>query len=179
MSYENQPYIGNSDAPVTLVEFGDFKCPSCKEFHGSVYPKLKKEYIDTGKVKMYFVNYAFLAPDSLTAAMIGESVYKQAPKAFWTYYDLVYTNQQKESEAWATPEFLLGLIKSHIPNVDTNEITQELKGNSLREIVEADRAIAKDNQVNSVPTIFINNKKIVLDDYNQIKQMIDKELQKK
>ncbi len=48
---DNWYSIGRADAPVTMVEFADFQCPSCKKFHTDAYAELKKSYIDTGKVR--------------------------------------------------------------------------------------------------------------------------------
>ena len=47
------PMIGNKDAPITMVEFTDFQCPFCKRFHDMTFGDLKKNYIDTGKVRFY------------------------------------------------------------------------------------------------------------------------------
>ena len=47
-SIEGQPILGSSDAPVTVVEFGDFKCPACKAWGESIFPQLIKDYVDTG-----------------------------------------------------------------------------------------------------------------------------------
>lgn len=68
---QGQPVLGDPNAPVTLIEFGDFKCPVCKRFEETVFPLLKKEYIDTGKVKMAFLNMQFIGPDSVTAGIAG------------------------------------------------------------------------------------------------------------
>ena len=62
--------IGDANAPVTIVEYAMFTCPHCAEFYKDVFPKLKAEYIDTGKVKLVFREVYFNRP-SLWAAMIA------------------------------------------------------------------------------------------------------------
>src|SRR3972149_6280122 len=62
------PVLGDKNAPVTVIEFADFQCPFCKRWFDTVGPELKKEYIDTGKVKMYYRHYAFLGDESTWAA---------------------------------------------------------------------------------------------------------------
>ncbi|RAL26801.1 DsbA family protein [Thermoflavimicrobium daqui] len=177
---KGQPAIGSPDAPVKLVEFGDYKCPSCKMFHDEVYPKLKKDFIDTGKVQMHFVNMAFLGPDSMTAAMAGESIFKQKPEAFWKFYDIVYQNQQAEDKVWATPEFLTDLVKKNIPEVDVNKLSQDLKNNTFKSAVDSDNLLAQTHQVNSVPTVYVNGKKVDSSmKYEELKKAIEKELQGK
>lgn len=103
VSIENQPTIGAPDAPVTIVEFGDYKCPGCAGWSESIYPKLKKDYIDTGKVKFAFINVLFHGPESLLASLASESVYNQDPEAFWDFHDALFaaqpTNQQHDEHS--------------------------------------------------------------------------------
>ncbi|MBD1372812.1 DsbA family protein [Hazenella sp. IB182357] len=180
ISYEGQPMIGDANAPVKVMEFGDYKCPSCKEFHDSIYPQLKKDYIDTGKVQFYFTNYQFLGEDSITAGIGGESVFKQNPSAFWKYYDVVYANQQDKHTEWATPEFLTDLIKKNIPEVDAEQVKKDMENKTYLKDVEADNEMAVTNNIQRVPSIVINGK--VLEnglDYENIKKVIEEELNQK
>ena len=180
VEYEGQPAIGDDNAPVKLMEFGDYKCPVCKVFHDTVYPKLKKEYIDTGKVQMYFTNYQFIGEDSITAGMAGEAVYQQDPAAFWKFYDAIYTQQKDESVKWATPDFLEQLIAQNIPGVDAKKVREDLDQNTYLNEVTADNNRAKKLNIDSVPAIFINGKKVENAlDYEALKKMIDSELANK
>lgn len=54
---DDDPVLGNPNAPVTLVEFSDYECPFCQRHFKQVYPSIKKDYIDTGKVKLVFRDY--------------------------------------------------------------------------------------------------------------------------
>lgn len=179
--YAKQPSIGSSTAPVKLMEFGDFKCPTCKRFHSDVYKQLKKEYIDTGKVQMFFTNYQFLGPDSLTAGMVGESIFKQNPQAFWKYYDVIYQNQQEESKVWATPAFLIDLVKKHIPEVDAEKVASDLQSKKYEKEVLADNSDAENKyKLTGVPDVYINGKSIENPlNYQMIKEAIESELQNK
>lgn len=178
--YSKQPAIGSPDAPVKLMEFGDFKCPACKAFHDTIYPQLKKEYIDTGKVQMHFTNYQFLGEDSITAGIAGESVYRQNPEAFWKFYESIYANQGKESVTWATPEFLTQLVKKHIPEVEAEQVAKDIKNKTYEKDVLADNDLAQKSHVESVPAIFINGKQVEQSlDYNELKNAIESELKKK
>src|SRR5258708_11832017 len=57
---------GNANAPVTLIEYGDYQCPFCGMFFTQIQPTLKKNYIDPGKVKMLFSDFPFLRPQSIS-----------------------------------------------------------------------------------------------------------------
>jgi protein-disulfide isomerase len=157
MNYAGHPKLGSDSAPVKL-----------------------KEYIDTGKVQMFFTNLQFIGPDSVTAGEAGESVFHQKPEAFWAFYDAVYTHQGKETETWATPAFLADLVKKYVPGVDVNRLQQDLKNKTYEAEVKKDGDYASSLNVTAVPAIFINGKKVENGmDYQAIKQMIEQELKKK
>jgi protein-disulfide isomerase len=177
---QGQPRIGDSNAPVKLVEFGDFKCYHCKEFHDHIFPQLKKDFIDTGKVEMYFINYAFVGEDSKIAAAAGKSVFKQNQVAFWKFYDAVYSHQKDVRQIWATPAFLVYLVQKYIPEVDANQVSEDLKNKTYEHMVLVDNNIAPSVSVDEVPKVFVNGK-MVKDslNYSALKKKIEDELKKK
>lgn len=61
---EQQPTLGNEDATVSIVEFGDYKCPSCKAWGEKVFPQLEEEFIKTGKAKFSYINVLFHGKES-------------------------------------------------------------------------------------------------------------------
>ncbi|SMO84524.1 DsbA family protein [Melghirimyces algeriensis] len=177
--YDKQPVLGDENAKVKIVEFGDYKCPSCKKFEENIFPKLKKDYMDSDQVGFYFVNNPFLGEDSVTAAIAGEAVYNQDPDAFWTFYQKVYEEQGAEHETWATKEFLVNLAKKELPDLDHKKLEKAIEEGEYEEDVQQDKAITQQARVNLVPTLFINGKKVSNPfDYAQIKQMIEEELNK-
>ena len=93
-AYSTQQSLGKDDAPVKVVEFGDFKCPACRTWDVTVLPRLKEEYIDKGKVQLYFINFPFIGKDSDLGAAAGEAIYKQDKDSFWIFYDEIYQNQK-------------------------------------------------------------------------------------
>lgn len=173
--YEGQPFIGREDAPVKVVEFGDFKCPYCKSWEDEVFPQLKEKYIDQGIVQFFFVNLAFIGPDSLYAAEVGEAVATQGYDLFFKYYNLVYKNQQDENTVWATEEYLFGLIEEHIPEVNLERLRSDLEEGKYKENVTNDIDFATDIGLNSVPAVFVNGQKVNNPfDFKSIEKLIDK-----
>ncbi len=79
--YGKLPVLGNANAPVKIIEFGDYKCPSCQYFAQQIEPRLKKDFIDTGAASMHFMNFTIIGPDSNTAALAGQSIYHQSNDA--------------------------------------------------------------------------------------------------
>lgn len=88
--------LGNPDAPVTVVEFGDYQCPFCARFFKEVEPNLREEYIKTGKVKMIYRDFAFLGPESIDAAMASQCAAEQ--KNFWGYHDALFAAESLDGQ---------------------------------------------------------------------------------
>lgn len=99
------PVLGNANAPVTIVEFGDFQCPYCDLWYKQTLPQIISNYINTGKAKMIFQNYAILGPDSTTAAKASYCANQQGQ--FWKYYNFMYEHQGQEDSGWANEQNLL------------------------------------------------------------------------
>lgn len=86
--------IGRADAPVTLVEYGDYQCSSCSKFHKQAYPDLKRDYIDTGKLKIEYRPYPVIGPDSPRAASAAFCSSDQGK--FEAFNDTLYRYVEKE-----------------------------------------------------------------------------------
>ncbi len=90
------PVKGSPDAKVTLIEFADFRCPFCEQFFSQTESQIIKNYVDTGKVKYAFRNYAFLGPASVVAANAAECANDQGK--FWDMHEYLFKNQPSESD---------------------------------------------------------------------------------
>ncbi len=155
----SQPSKGDPDAPVKVVEFGDYKCPFCKFFHEEVVSRLN-QYIVSREIEFYFINFQFLGPDSTTAGIAGECVLNQNEEAFWQYHDAMYANQGPESQIWATPEFILSLVRQNVDGINESELEQCIANSTYRSAVEQDRQIGSASGVQGTPTIFVNGQKV-------------------
>jgi len=84
---DDDPAIGDANAKVTIIEFGDYQCPSCRMFWREVEPRLKKDYINTGKVRMVFRDFPIVQihPESIMAAMAADCANDQGK--YWQYHD--------------------------------------------------------------------------------------------
>ena len=178
---EGQPTQGENSAPVSIVEFGDYKCPSCKQWGETVYPKLKKEFIDTGKVQFSYINVLFHGEESILAAKASESVYRQDKKAFWTFHKAIYDAQprvEQHDDPWVTEESLLRIAAKSVPGINQEQLTSDLRNNAdILDEVSKDDALVKEHGVELTPTIVING--IKLDDpfdYDTISRVIEEQV---
>lgn len=169
-----QPHIGDPKAPVVIVEFADYKCPYCKQWTEVVIPELKKEYLDTGKAVLYYIDLPFLAPDSTLAALAGETLYQQGEDYFWTYYKAMMKYQGDHAETWATKQFIMDLVLEHVPGVDLKQFEEDLDSQKYIENVNTDIQIANDSKVEGTPTVFVNGVSVEDVSFEGIKAFIEK-----
>jgi len=96
------PMLGSASAPITIIEFGDYQCPKCKEWFLNTKPDIITNYIDMGKANLIFVDIAFLGEDSIPAARATYCAEEQ--ERYWDYHAFLYTNQMGVDNGWANME---------------------------------------------------------------------------
>lgn len=173
---DRQPAIGNPNASVTVVEFGDYQCPYCARFEQTVFPRLKGDYIRTGKVKFYFINYAYLGEDSTEAAVASECVLEQDSQQFWDFHNAVYGNQGSEGSGWVTADRMVSIARESTEDLDYDRLRSCIEGRQTLEEVKRDRRIAQENQVTGTPTVFVNGEQVDSWQYPGLKAAIEKKL---
>ncbi|MBW4080455.1 thioredoxin domain-containing protein [Paenibacillus sp. S150] len=156
LKYEKQPRLGSEEAKVKVIEFADFKCPACKKWTAAYMDTFIKDYVDTGKVQFYFMNFAFLDRDSYLAASAGEAIYNQSNEKFWEYVHKLYENQGDESKIWATQKFILKFVKDNISGIDYTKFEQDLKNQTYMYDVKEDFKIAGSYGVNGTPKFMVD-----------------------
>jgi len=97
ISVDNDPIIGNPDAPITIIEFSDFQCPFCARFYTQTLPLIHEEYIDLGKVKLVFRDYPIqsIHPNAVPAAVASECANEQGK--FKEMHDMLFEKQNEWS----------------------------------------------------------------------------------
>lgn len=172
---ENVPQQGSADAKVTFIEFADFQCSFCKQWHDEIYPKLKSEYIDNGKVKFAFWDFAFLGEESFKSA--EAAMCSSAEGKFWEYHDALFLAQISETES----PFSDSALKQIAQNIGLNQTSfnECFDARINKPIVEDLTNQAVDYGVGSTPTVFINGLKFegVLP-WETYQQVIETELAK-
>jgi protein-disulfide isomerase len=164
--------MGNPNAPVHVVEYGDFQCPACHGFFQSVQPTLIDQYVKPGKVTFEFRDYAFIGPESLTAAQAAMCANDQGK--FWQFHDSLYLNQGAENSG-AFSDARLKAIARQV-GLDTAKFDQCLDSNAHQADVTASIKDAQAKGVDSTPTLFVNGQKSDWRGWDGLKADIDKAL---
>lgn len=139
--------IGRADAPVTLVEFGDYQCPFCKQFHTAAYAELKKNYIDTGKVRfvsrdlpLEFHPFALKAAEAVRCA--GDQ------NKYWELRDALYADSAPPSD---------DVIKKAVEslNLDAKGFQACMQSDKYKTEVQKDATEAATLQISGTPTFVL------------------------
>ena len=167
----NRIISGNKDAKITIIAYESLTCSHCADFHKDIYPQLKKEYIDTGLVKIEFRHFP-LDVAAFNASKISQCKQDQGLDIL----ESLYSDQQawiKGSSVEEINENLKKFIyqKGFDLDFDKCVINKEIEDFVLNDRIEG----AKNFGVNATPTIIINDKKFDKSlNYKNLKKILEK-----
>ena len=149
---DGQPYKGSPDAPIKIVEYADFACGHCADFSNSLN-NLAPAYIETGKVQVVFRNFAFLTPESKSAAQAVECALDQGADKFWEYNDLLFSMQGRGGAAFSNTSLKAYAVQL---GLDTTAFDKCLDLGAKTAHIQADYDEGVSRGVTATPTWFIN-----------------------
>lgn len=154
VSVDDDPILGNKNAKVTLIEFSDYECPFCKKYFTDTYPQIKKDYIDTGKVKMVFrdlpLGFHQNAPKQAEAA---ECARKQGgDTVYFKYHDQIFTKTTSGGTGLALDQ--LPVIAKEL-GLNVNKFQKCLDSGEFKNEVEKDLSDAGKVGASGTPTFLI------------------------
>ncbi len=145
---------GKADAPVTMIEYASMTCTHCAHFHETVYPTLKKDYIDTGKVKFILREFP-LDPLATAGFMLARC---EGPDKRTAVTDLLFDTQNSWAFVDKPLESLEGILKQTGMGKDKFEAC--LKDDKLRDQVEQERDAGAKFGVHATPTFYVNGTQV-------------------
>ena len=160
---DGEPFIGNSNAPVTVTEWFDYQCPACKAFELTTLPSVVQNYVDTGKVKIVFKDESFLGPDSMVDAEYGRAVWALYPSEFAAWRDAIYTLEPQENTLNAADNIaFLKKVLGSVTGIDVNKVTAAVVANQAAydAAINADKAEGTSLGINATPSFVIGGKLI-------------------
>ena len=160
ISADNDPIIGNPDAPITIIEFSDFQCPFCARFYTQTLPLIHEEYIETGKVKLVFRDFPIqsIHPNAVPASVASECANEQGK--FKEMHDMLF---EKQSE-WSREETAnaLSLFSQYATKIQLEQDTFDsclINGKYIEEI-KKDLDDGREYGVEGTPGFFVGNDQI-------------------
>lgn len=152
------PILGNPNAPITILEWGDYQCTFCFKFHQNTLEKIDEDFIKTGKVKLVFKDFPLNGPDSLLAA---EATYcAQEQEKYWQYHDELYNNWGGERTGWITREALNQFATS--VDLDLEKLNTCLDDHRYQNHVNSLYEFGQEIGIDATPSFLIfNDEKII------------------
>ena len=145
------PYLGDENAPITLIEFGDYQCFFCNKFFHETEANIITNYVDTGKVKIIFKDFTIIGPDSILAANAAHCANDQGK--FWEYHDELYNNWAGENNGWASSENLIKFAQN--VGLDHEQFNQCMSSGKYQQKVTASSNDARNLGITGTPAFFI------------------------
>jgi len=146
------PILGNIDAPLTLVEFGDYQCSFCKKHFVQTHDLIMKNYVATGNVKILFKDMIVTpGEDSIHAAHAAHCAKDQG--MFWKYHYMLYNNWKGENTGWITDD-ILNKFASDV-NLDMNEFSKCMSEKKWMNLIRASGEDANTMGVTGTPSFFL------------------------
>jgi protein-disulfide isomerase len=163
VNIKDAPYIGEKNAPVTMAFWSDFQCPYCKAAevgHEQIptkpaMPEIVKNYVDTGKVKVVFMDLPLtqIHPNANNMALYGRSVWKLYPEQYFAWREAIFAKQGEKFGDAASVDAL----NATIAGLDAARIKADVQANTAtyQKLIDADVAQARKFGINGTPGTII------------------------
>lgn len=149
---------GNEAAQVWLVEISDFQCPYCKQWHDQSFAALDKEYVQTGKVRLAYLNFPLPSMHPNARAASEAAMCASVQGKFWELHSALFTTQERWANLPNPVAFFDTLATS--AGVDGAAWRSCMSSHATIPLIDADRERSGKSGVKSTPTFFIGDQKI-------------------
>lgn len=168
---------GDANAPVTIIEFGDYECPACGTFALTVQPQIENVYVATGKAKFVFYDFPLVSihPPSFIAARAARCANDQ--DRFWQFHDELYRKQTDWVPQANPVSKFIGYAKGL--GMDTDAFDQCVNSDRHADVVTANLRLAQQLGLDGTPTIMVGLEKAMPRrlgdrfDFQAVKDVVD------
>ena len=145
--------LGNPDAKITIVEFGDYQCTFCYKFHDETMKKIDQKYIKAENVNFVYRDFPLNGPQSILASEASYCAQKQ--NKFWDYHNTLYDNWGGENTGWITKNVLIGF--ANYIKLDLDSFSQCLENSEFKQKVLDNEQFAREIGIDATPSFLIFN----------------------
>jgi protein-disulfide isomerase len=160
ISEDNDPVIGDIDAPITIIEFSDFQCPFCARFHVQTLPTIMDEYVNKGTVKIVFRDFPIqsIHPNALPASVAAECANEQGK--FKEMHDILFEKQNEWNNQEMNKTMLLFNQYASEMQLEQEKFDSCLRNGKYIEEIKKDLDDGRSYGVSGTPGFFIGNDQI-------------------
>jgi len=167
----NSPSMGPTDAKITLIEFADFECPSCRQLDRILRDLLPKH----PEIRLVYKDFPLTSihPWAITAALAGQCAAKESPKSFWKIHDIIF-----DAQDLITPSNVWEKMSDFASKIGLNAETFKTCMSNPDTAQEADKTTREGHDLNvtATPTVFVNGRRVVGPDEALLNQLVEFEL---
>jgi len=145
------PTLGSSSALVTIVEFGDYQCPTCGGWFRSQETPLIQNLVTTGKAKLVWRDFDFFGPDSVSASEAAYAAGEQGK--FWEFHDLLFQSQQTPNNGWASKQNMETFARQL--GLSMTQFDQSFNSGKYESLVNSNHSLGVQAGVSQTPTFFL------------------------
>jgi len=154
--HQGSPYLGDSSAPITIIDFSDFQCYLCARYVKATEPLINQTYIQTGKVILIFKHLPNRGFDSMDAALAAQCTNDQGK--FWQFHNMLYYNQKPIDSGWVSKDNLKKFASQIIGlNMQQFEVCFDTK--KYKDFIESDLTLGSSFGFHDTPSFIIVNSK--------------------
>ena len=148
---------GDPNAPITILEFGDFQCPACQQFATFVKPQIDLAYVETGIARFVFHDYPIVSghPHAFLAARGARCALDQGDEYFWPFHDQLFSHQSTWAMSQGPPTNAFEDYAATL-GLDVDDFANCLGGDSHADVVSANMRLGIELGVSATPTIFVS-----------------------
>ncbi|MGD0328253.1 MAG: thioredoxin domain-containing protein [Minisyncoccia bacterium] len=160
---DNEPFIGQANAPVTIAEWSDYQCPFCKQFEITTLPQIVQNYVNEGKVKIVFKDFSFLGPDSTVDAEYARAVWALYPAQFAAWRTALFSQEPQENSLSAADNLTFILkVTGSVSGIDVNKVKATVAANQTTydAVINADKTEAGNFGIQATPSFVIGTQLI-------------------
>ena len=149
---------GSSTAPIWLVEVSDFQCPYCKQWHDQSFATIDREFVETGKVRLAYLNFPLSSIHKNARAAAEAAMCASVQGKFWPLHESLFVVQSRWAEA-ANPAPVFDSL-AVAAGVNAAAWRQCMTSHATAPLIDADLARSSTAGVQSTPTFFIGDRKL-------------------
>jgi protein-disulfide isomerase len=160
---DGEPYIGQANAPVTVIEWSDYQCPACKQFEQLTLPQIMADYVNAGKVRIVFKDFPFLGPDSMVDAEYARAIWALYPTQFFAWRTAIYNQEPPENTLSASANLtFLATVTNSVSGIDLSKVTAAVAANQATydATINADKTEGTGLGVDATPSFVIGTQLI-------------------
>ena len=147
---------GDPDAPITILEFGDFQCPACQQFATFVKPQIDLAYVEGGIARFEFHDFPLAGhPHAFFAARAARCALDQGEEYFWPYHDQLFAHQATWSASPSPPARAFEDYASAI-GLNVEDFAECLNSDRHADVISANMRLGSELGVTGTPTIFVS-----------------------